>query len=65
MEKKKDLNMRITKVMFNSDGKGGVTPKISIPISWLRDMGIDTEEREIKLSYDEKTKSFTAIKNSN
>ena len=62
MEKKKDANMRIIKVMFSSDGRGGVTPKISIPISWLRDMGVTPDDREIKLLYDEKEKSFKAKK---
>lgn len=63
MEKKKDTNMRIIKVMFNNDGRGGTTPKISVPISWLRDMGVTPEDREIKLSYDEKAKTFNVVKN--
>lgn len=63
MEKKKDTNMRVINVMFNNDGKGNVTPKISLPITWLRDMGVTPEERQIKVIYDEKTKSFKAEKN--
>ena len=53
---------RTGKVIFAKDGKGGYTPKISIPITWLRDMGITDTERGIELQYDEKSKGFYVIK---
>lgn len=55
---KKDMYKRIGKVIFAKDGRGGVTPKVSIPISWLRDMGITDIDREIDLKYDEEKKEF-------
>ncbi len=58
----KDMNRRTLKVIFAKDGKGNVTPKISLPISWLRDMGITDIERGIDLEYDEKNKVFFAVK---
>jgi len=49
----KNMYQRTGKVIFAKDGRGGYTPKISIPISWLRDMGISDIERGIELQYDE------------
>ena len=62
MKKENDMYSRTGKVIFAKDGKGGYTPKISIPITWLRDMGITDIERGIELQYDEKNKVFYAIK---
>lgn len=47
---------RELKVMFNKSGgtasKNSYSPKISIPKSWLDDMGITFDEREIIASYE-------------
>ena len=56
------MYQRTGKVIFAKDGRGGYTPKLSIPISWLRDMGITDAERGIELQYDEKSKVFYVIK---
>lgn len=56
------MNKRTLKVIFAKDGKGNVTPKISIPITWLRDMGITDIERGLDLEYDEENKIFYAVK---
>ncbi len=61
-KREKNMYQRTGKVIFAKDGKGGYTPKISIPISWLRDMGITDAERGIELQYDEKSKGFYVIK---
>ena len=42
------MYQRTGKVIFAKDGRGGYTPKLSIPISWLRDMGITDAERGIE-----------------
>ena len=46
MEEKRNL-----KVIFNRSGgtagKGGITSRITIPIAWVREMEINTEERDI------------------
>ena len=59
---KKNMHQRTGKVIFAKDGRGGYTPKISIPITWLRDMGITDFERGIDLQYDEKNKMFFVLK---
>lgn len=47
---------RELKVMFNKSGgtasKNSYSPKISIPKSWLDDMGVTLEDREIIASYE-------------
>ncbi len=49
---------RELKIMFNKSGgtasKNSYSPKISIPKSWLDDMGITLDEREIIASYENK-----------
>ena len=47
---------RELKVMFNKSGgtasKNSYSPKISIPKSWLDDMGVTFEKREIIANYE-------------
>lgn len=49
---------RELKIMFNKSGgtasKNSYSPKISIPKSWLDDMGITLDEREIIANYEDK-----------
>ena len=35
------------KVSFRKSGSGSMTPSITIPITWLRDLGIDMDNRDI------------------
>lgn len=53
---------RILKVMFNKSGSGSITPRLSIPISDLRKMGITPEDREINYYYDEENKQIILSK---
>ncbi len=47
---------RVLKIMFNKSGgtasKNSYAPKLSIPKSWLDEMNIDLDDREVKLSFD-------------
>lgn len=49
---------RELKVMFNKSGgtasKNSYSPKISIPKSWLDDMNITLDEREVNAVYEDK-----------
>lgn len=49
---------RELKVMFNKSGgntsKNSYSPKLSIPKSWLDDMGVTLDDREIIASYEDK-----------
>ena len=48
-------NKRKAKVLFSqaggSAGKGSKTTKITLPITWVREMGITEEEREVDISF--------------
>ena len=45
--------------MFNKSGgtasKGSYSPKISLPKSWVDEMGITLEEREVNVTFEDKT----------
>jgi hypothetical protein len=56
------MEVRNLKIIFNKSGQGYVSGKLSIPISWLNDMGLTPEDREVEVKYDKKSKSFTGKK---
>lgn len=41
------INKRKLKVLFSKSGSGSTNTKVSLPITWLKEMGITEEEREI------------------
>ncbi len=52
------MEERKLKVIFGKDGRGSTNTKITLPISWLKSMGISPEDREVNLKYDEKDKKI-------
>lgn len=44
------------RVIFNKSGgtagKGGITNRITIPTTWIKEMGITEEQREVNISFD-------------
>ena len=52
------MEERILKVLWNKSGSGSISPRILIPIGWLRDMGITEESKELKATYNNKTKKI-------
>lgn len=57
------MEERILKVLWNRSGSGSISPRVLIPIGWLRDMGISEESKELKATYNEKTKTIEIEKN--
>lgn len=53
---------RILKISFNKSGRGTFTPKIALPISYINDMGITMDDRNVKVMYDENLKEITIKK---
>lgn len=39
--------------MFNNDGKGTYTNRISLPKTWIAQMGITKEEREVIVKFED------------
>lgn len=52
------MEVRTLKVIFGKDGRGSTNTKITLPIGWLKDMGISPENREVELEYDCKKKEI-------
>ncbi len=46
MEKRK-LN-----VSFNKSGRGSLTTRVTLPIAWIKEMGIDQENREVEVTFE-------------
>lgn len=53
---------RPLKVVFSKSGSGSITSRLSIPITDLRDMGVNPEDRELEYYYDKETKTITLRK---
>lgn len=54
--------IRTINLIFNRDGHGSTTTKISVPKKWADDMGFSVEGREAELSYDSEKKEITIKK---
>jgi len=52
------MEERKLKVLFGKSGNGYLTPRISLPISWIKDMGISQENRNVKVIFNEETKQI-------
>ena len=52
------MEERKLKVIFSKDGRGATNTKITLPISWLKNMGVSQENREVSLKFNEETKQI-------
>ena len=43
---------RQLKVSFNRSGSGSISSSVRLPISWLKEMNISKEEREVEVIFD-------------
>nr|WP_293994595.1 AbrB/MazE/SpoVT family DNA-binding domain-containing protein [uncultured Fusobacterium sp.] len=44
---------RESKIMFNNDGKGNYTNKISLPKTWIAQMGVTPDQREVIVKFED------------
>lgn len=56
------MEERNLKINFNKSGRGSYTPRLSLPIIDLRDMGITLEDRQVKYYYDKEKKQIVIKK---
>lgn len=47
------MQERELNISFNKSGNGTYTPRISLPIAWVREMGIDQENRQVKVTFED------------
>lgn len=52
------MEERKLKVLFSKSGSGSTNTKITLPISWIKDMGVSKDNREVTLHYDEEKKQI-------
>lgn len=52
------MEERNLKVSFGKSGAGSVSPKLSLPVTWLRMIGVTPEERNVKIKVNEETKQI-------
>lgn len=62
--KKLEKETRTLKVMFAVDGRGSKNTRMTLPITWFKDMGIDLDNRETSVTYSPRTKKITIKKKS-
>lgn len=48
------MESRNMNIIFNKAGSGSMSTKVSIPISWIRQMGISQDDRNVVLEFDGK-----------
>lgn len=46
------MEKRNLNVSFNKSGSGSITPRISLPATWIKEMGIDMENREVEVNFE-------------
>ncbi len=56
------MEKRDLKISFGKSGSGSISPKLSIPKTFLDKIGVTQEEREIELEVNEDTKEITIRK---
>lgn len=42
---------RQLKITYNKSGSGSITSRISLPITWLRELGIDENNRDVIIEF--------------
>ena len=57
------MNKRKARTIWNKGGSGSDTIKLTLPTSWIRDMEITKDQREVEIEYDETTKTIRIKKN--
>ena len=46
------MEVRNLKMMFQKSGSGSVNTRIAIPLSWVREIGANEKERDVKVMFD-------------
>lgn len=48
-------NKRQGKILWTKGGSGSDTTRLTIPVSWIKEMGITKEKREVELYFSNNT----------
>ena len=47
------MDQRDLKVSFNKGGSGSISASIRLPISWIKELGIDQDNRDVEVYFNE------------
>ena len=47
------MEKRKANILFNKNGKGFLTTRITLPVPWIKDMGLSQDDREVVIEYDD------------
>jgi bifunctional DNA-binding transcriptional regulator/antitoxin component of YhaV-PrlF toxin-antitoxin module len=47
------MEKRKANVMFNKNGKGFTTTRITLPVPWIKDMGLNETNKEVIIEYED------------
>lgn len=70
MKKKKNTKKKIEKetrdlkIMFTKTGTTSNTPRLAFPMTWIKDMNIDLDNRNVEVTYHPRTKKISIRKKS-
>ena len=59
------MEVRNMKISFGKSGSGSISPRVSLPLSWLKRVGITPEDREVEIILDEENQTIIIKKQSN
>ena len=51
------MEKRSLKISFMKSGSGSTSSRITLPITWIKKMGLDIDNREVEVSFNEKDNS--------
>ncbi|MPN36095.1 hypothetical protein SDC9_183600 [bioreactor metagenome] len=46
------MEERELNISFSKSGSGSYTPRISLPATWIKEMGVDVENRKVLVSFE-------------
>lgn len=46
------MEKRELRVSFNKSGAGNLTPRLSLPAIWIKEMGVDLNDREVEVVFE-------------
>ena len=56
------MEVRNMKISFGKSGSGSISPRVSLPLSWLKRVGITPEDREVEIVLDEESQAIVIKK---
>ena len=46
------MEQRDVKITYNKSGRGSLTPRVTLPITWTKEMNLSEDDREVTISFD-------------